>query len=280
MPNNKPKHESNNTQCFCRVDNGFDEPRLPAGAFPPAITWHTGLTPVIPNRVWTVSGATKVSIPLGCTIHSPVTMTVIKEGQGLVLVNSLRFPKHLNDQILSLAEGGEGATVHIVRLGATHGKYDSFWKARLGARAFLWTLKGHKLQDGLLADETLCPGHVPLAATDCVEFSLGAPEAALVLRAEKFAVFCDAVCNICDYSFVSWYARPLILAAGFRSAVHCSSRRWNAWVCEMVGRKRVREEYERVLLYEFDGYVSGHGVAVITGAREKVRGAMMERRLG
>lgn len=271
MPSAK---ETKSNACICRTENGFDEPQLSTGAFPPAISWHSSISCVIPERLWTISGATLVKIPFG-SIYSPVTMTIIKEKNTIVLVNSLRFSRETNAEIIALS-GMKDTTVHIVRLGATHGKYDSFWKDHMGARGRLWTLSKHKLQTGLVSDEVLAPGNLPLENAECFTLEVGQPEAVLILK-EKWAIFCDAVCNINSYQFFSWYARPLIKAAGFRSAVDCSSKRWNKWVVDTVGKEKVQQEYERLLGCNFDSYTTAHGPALVGDARNEIRKAMKGR---
>lgn len=251
------------------IDDGFDEPSLARNALPPPITWHTGLTPVLPGRLWTASGATVVGP--GAGMYFPATMTIIKEGPHIILVNALRFTDELNDQILALGDG----TVHVVRLGAYHGRADGFWMEKCGERGRLWALAAHKMQDGVVAEE-LRDGCLPCDA-QLFEFDLGRPEAVLVLRPEKFAVFCDAVLNINSFQFVSWYARPIILFLGFRSAVNRNDSLYHGWVVKMVGKERVREEYVRMLELDFDSYSSGHGPAMLGGAREKIRDAMKKR---
>lgn len=258
-----------------RIDGGFDEPHLAHGLLAPAITWHTDLTCVIPQHLWTVSGSTVIAgaVPL----NFPATMTVIRDGDSLVLLNALRFPDAVTAQVLALA-GDLSAPVHIVRLGGYHGAYDSFWVAELGARARLWAPAGCKMQDGLVVDEVLGEGNLPLADAGLFEFGFGRPEAVLVLREERFAVFCDAVLNINSFAFVKWYAAPVVWALGFRSAVNRNDWLFNGWCIAMVGKEKVRGEYVRMLEEcDFDGYSSGHGPAMIGGAREKIREAMKVR---
>jgi hypothetical protein len=253
-------------------DDGFDEQPLPAGAFAPAVTWHADVEPVVRGRLWTVRGATVMSGHFAF----PATMTVLRDAASgdLVLVNALRFPDDVCDRVAALAAG----RIHVVRLGAYHGKYDSWWRARYPGRATLWALPGHKTQDGVAADEALSPDNLPVADAALFVFDLPKPEAVLLLPAERVAVFCDAVLNINSYDFCRLLYRPAFLALGFRAATHAPDRVWTKWMVSLVGADKLRGEYDRLLsAHAFDTYVSGHGPAEVGGADRKVRDALRAR---
>lgn len=101
------------------VDGGFDEPSLQEGEFAPPITWHTNIEQVVPEKVWTVRGATTIDRK----IKFPATCTLVRDDAtgDLVMFNSLRFDDQMNDRIFDLVP--EGKSLHIVRLGSYHGTY-------------------------------------------------------------------------------------------------------------------------------------------------------------
>jgi hypothetical protein len=253
------------------ADNGFDNQSLPAGAFPPPVTWNSSIKRVLPDRLWTVSGATKV-----VGFDFPTTMTVLRDPSSgnLCLINAIRFPDELCDRIVALA-GSPAARIHVVRLGAYHGAHDSFWAARYASRTTLWALPDHKLQDGVVVDEVLSPENVPVPGVEVFVFDLPRPEAALVVPAVRAVVFCDAVLNIDSYEFCRWYFRPVFLGMGFRGSTHRPDPLWSKWMVEMGGKETLLGQYERLLgKYEFEVYTSGHGPACLEGGSKKIGDAV------
>jgi hypothetical protein len=256
------------------ADDRFDEQTLPAGAFAPAVTWHADIEPVIPGRLWTVRGATTISMTA-----FPATMTVVRDPASgdLALINALRFPDDVSDRIVALAGGrpGDARRIHVVRLGSYHGKYDSWWLARYPGRATLWALPGHKTQAGVRVDEVLSADHLPVPGAALFVFDLPRPEAVLLLPADRAAVFCDAVLNINSYEHCSLLFRPAFLLMGFRAATLVPDKLWTKWMVAMAGEDKLRSEYDRLFsAHAFDTFVSGHGPAEVGGADRKIRDAL------
>ncbi len=264
------------------VDEHFDEINIPANHFADPVTKHSPHPEVVvPGRVWTVRGATKVKKH----VDFPATMTIIKDvpSGDLVLINTLRFDDAMNDQILALA-GSRSSRIHVVRLGAYHGRYDSFWKLTYADRCTLWTLPGHKMQSGVSADCELTAKSLPVSDGSLFVFDLPRPEGVLIVRCNeqgrgrgggdsvrKVAVFCDAVLNISSLEFCGALWRPMLRMMGFCKAVHGPEPSWSTWMVEMSSRGKVMSEYERLVReHEFESYVSGHGPASCGGAANKI----------
>lgn len=256
------------------ADNGLDGSSLAAGAHTRAVTWHGDVEELFPGRVWTVRGAFKM---LG--FNFPATATLVRDEatQDLVIFNALRFDDAMNAKILALVP--PGARLHVVRLGAYHGGADSYWQQVQKAR--LWAMDGHKLQEGITADETLSSDNHPLSGDSSLfEFNIPSkPEAVMVVRGsgvgKGIAVFCDAVLNINSFEYCGIFFRPALYFLGFLNSVHCPDPYWLDWICGSKGvtsKGSLQGEFERLIEEEsFDSYVSGHGPAELGDAHSKIR---------
>lgn len=259
------------------VDNGLDGQSLAAGTYTPAITWHGGLETIVPDRVWTVRGAFRM---LGFNFPTTATLVRDEETQDLVIINALRFDDEMNARILALVP--TGSRLHVVRLGAYHGRSDSYWQQV--HKCTFWALDGHKMQDGVVADEILSGDHHPLSGRSSLfVFNTPAkPEAVMIVRGSGtgagIAVFCDAVLNINSYQYCGLLFRPALFLLGFRNSVHCPDPFWVDWICGkkgIISKSSLQGEYDRLLRNEaFDSYVPGHGPAEIGEAHAKIEGAV------
>lgn len=108
---------------------------------PPALP-HGELQEVLPG-IFFVTGTVSLGGPL--PIRFSRNMTVIREGERLVLVNSVR----LNDQGLARLEA-LGKVTDVIRLASMHGMDDPFYAERYGAK--VWAVQGQRYTDGFNAN--------------------------------------------------------------------------------------------------------------------------------
>jgi hypothetical protein len=250
------------------LDHDFAVNRRPANVFPDPVTWHSGLEKVMEN-VWIVRGG--VTMTGG---KFPTTMTIFRDtGSGaLFMFNSIRFDDAFNQEILDLA-ASPSSPVHIVRLGPYHGMSDGFWCSKY-ERCKLWALPSHNLQEGLYADFALsADSPPPVPGSTVFVFDLPRPEAAVILP-NRLAVFCDAVFNLRSFEYVGFRMLIPYVFMGFYGRRHCPGPIWLQVMVAMSSMQQIRGEFERLLAsMDFDSYVSGHGVAEIGDAKQKIRDA-------
>lgn len=178
-------------------------------ALPPALP-HGALEEVFPD-VFFVTGAMQ-TVLMGADWHFSRNMTVVRDGDALTLVNTIR----LDDADLARLES-LGRVANVVRIGSLHGRDDAFYKARYGAT--LWALPGMEHQHGLVTDKMLEPGgEMPFAG--CSVFAFGTtrmPEAILRIdRAGGILVACDALQNWVEPNeFFSGDSRRTMTEMGF-----------------------------------------------------------------
>lgn len=248
---------------------GLDQVALPANVHPPPVSANSGLEQVFPD-VWTVRGSNHQS----SFVYIPVTMTVIRDSDtgDIAILNSMRVDDATVNAILDLA--APTSKVHIVRLGAFHGKYDAWWCAEFPDRCVMWALPGHNIQDGARVDKILSAQNAPLPGSCTVfVFDFPKPEAAVVLHAPKVAVFCDAIVNFSSFEYCGILCRPLF----WYLVYGCCHRPGDFYIQEMTkvsSKEKFISEYERFLALDFDSYISAHGPVVIGDAKRKIRERM------
>lgn len=127
----------------------------------------------------------------GVDLQTSRTMTIVRQGDELTLLNTVRLGEEGLRQLEQL-----GRVREIVRLGAFHGRDDPFYRDRYGAT--LWTLPNVETADGRPADRALVPGE-PLPLRDGKLFvftSARFAEAAMLLERDGGTLItCDAIQN-------------------------------------------------------------------------------------
>ncbi|GGB93588.1 hypothetical protein GCM10011352_19550 [Marinobacterium zhoushanense] len=176
--------------------------------FPPALS-HGSVEEVFPD-VFFVSGAMETVLQ-GMDWQFSRNMTVVRDGERLILVNSVR----LNDE--GLAELDRlGRVTDVVRLGCLHGRDDEFYVQRYGAQ--YWAMPGMEHEAGLEA-RTLTPdGPLPISDASLFQFqTTQLPEGILRLdRAGGIVIACDALQNwLSPDEYFSNSSRELMQNMGF-----------------------------------------------------------------
>ncbi|MEM6995017.1 MAG: hypothetical protein AAF721_31175 [Myxococcota bacterium] len=228
----------------------------------PPVYPHGVLREVLPD-VFVVNG----SIALGAMQISRA-MVVVRDGERLVVVNSLR----MNEEGLAQLDG-LGTVTDIIRLGGFHGSDDPFYKERYAAKS--WAIAGQTYFKGtnpdvgevyFEADGYLGAGdELPLRGASVYVFSTRFPEAILRLPVGGGTlVAADAMHN--------WHADELFNEAGktamTRAGMLRPYRLGGGWLRSL---EPAPEEVAGILELEFDNVLPGHGQPVIGGAKDKYR---------
>lgn len=155
--------------------------------FPPALS-HGRITEVFPD-VFFVSGAMETQLQ-GLDWEFSRNMTVVRDDQRLVIINSIR----LDDEGLRALEA-LGNITDVVRLGCLHGRDDHFYVDRY--QAAYWALPGIEDDGELKVSRHLTASELPIADASLFEFKTTQfPEGILRLEREGgIAIACDALQN-------------------------------------------------------------------------------------
>ena len=202
----------------------------------------------------------------GVDIQTSRTMTVVREGEALSLINTVR----LDDGGLSALEA-LGQVRHVVRLGAFHGRDDPFYCDRYGAT--LWALPAATHVDGRATGRTLSPGGpFPLADGEVFEFaSARFPEAAVLLAREGgILITCDAIQSWTHVDrFFSPESGETFSAQGLIRPANVPS----TW-CQAC--QPSPDDFARLLALPFRHLISAHGEPLRDDAHARIAATVAE----
>ncbi len=216
------------------------------GQFPPALS-HGDISEVFPDLFF-VSGAMETVLQ-DIDWKFSRNMTVVRDGECLVIVNSVRLGEE------GLAELDRlGRVTDVVRLGSLHGRDDPFYVDRYGAE--YWTMPGMEHETGLKATRTLsADGPLPISDASLFEFrTTQIPEGILLIeRAGGILIACDALQNWhAPDEFFSDSSRELMQNMGFFTPANLGP----VWVQRAAPEG---DDFIRLKTLSFRHALCGHG---------------------
>lgn len=229
-------------------------------SFAPALP-HGPLTEVVAG-VYLVRGTFR----MGPLMAISRTMTVVKGPDGLVVLNAVR-----------LSDGGAaelerlGPVKHLVKLSESHGIDEPFYADRY--RPAVWAAPGTRFGAGVRGTDELA-GRTPVAGAVVVSFpgSKGWREVALWLpHAGGTLVTCDALQNHVDTEYCSPAGHFMTSLLGFKGGVIVATM-WRR--IQKVKGEALRHAFSELERLDFENLVTGHGPAVVGGAKQRVREAL------
>jgi hypothetical protein len=221
---------------------------------------HGPLIEVFPD-VFFVTGGFRVAPGLTITRN----MTVVREGQDLVIVNSVRLSPEGEAELEKL-----GKVRHVVRMGAFHGADDPYFVHRFAAE--LWAPPGTDHAAGLKSDHELRPGSSPVSGSQVFLFEKGKlPEAALILERDGgLLLTCDSYQNWTHFDGCSLLGKLMMKALGFGPTLV-----GGLWTKRM-GRE-VRADFERLKTQPFSTLLPAHGTILRDRAKQGLDVAVKSR---
>ncbi|MGM0516090.1 MAG: hypothetical protein ACQER6_00655 [Pseudomonadota bacterium] len=222
----------------------------------PAALPHGAVEEVFPD-VFFVTGAMETRL-LDADWRFSRNMTVIRDGERLVVVNSVRLDESGLEALDRL-----GRITDVVRLGALHGRDDPFYVQHYGAR--YWAMPGMTHDSGLAVDQHLA-ADAPLPVSDAGLFAFRTtkiPEGILRLdRAGGILVACDALQNwVAPDEFFSEDSIARMQEMGFFTPANFGP----LW---MQRAEPQAEDFRRLLELDFRHTLCGHGAPLRETARE------------
>jgi hypothetical protein len=211
------------------------------------------------DDVWLVTG----TFPMGPGIRIPRNMAIVREGEKLVLVNSVRLSPEGEAEIEKL-----GKVTDVVRLSGGHGADDPYMKERYGAT--MWAPAGMK-KEGVEYRE-LKEDASPLDEGTPFIFRKGRnPDAAILLaRNDGILVSCDAYQNWTRWDEGSWLGGKVSKLMGFKGPVI-----GGPWAKRMG--PDVHDDFVRLHEKPWKHLIPGHGTPLRDRARDELAGAMKRR---
>ena len=199
-------------------------------------------------------------------------MTILREGERLVLVNSIR----LDDAGLKALDA-LGKVTDVIRLAANHGMDDPFYRERYGAK--VWAIAGQRYTSGfntnaknvyfepdVQMDERT---QLPVAGARLIVIHSKPPEGLLVLEGGGGTIVSgDCLQNWAEPdAYFSWLGKAMMRAFGFIRPHNIGP----GWVKQC---KPPKEELRALLDVRFENVLPAHGTPVIGGALDLYRSAL------
>lgn len=236
--------------------------------FPPALP-HGPLNEVLPG-IFFVKGTLRMSgfLPVAFSRN----MTVIKEGERLVIVNSVRLDDAGLAQLDAL-----GRVSDVIRIAGNHGMDDPFYKDRYKAK--VWVLRGQRYTAGFNASapqtyftpdvEVDAATALPLQGAQIYRIDSHPPEGILVLeRNDGVAIAGDCFQHWHETDpYFSFAAKIMMPVMGFIKP-HNIGPGW------LKNCKPPVEQIRGILNLNFTHVLPAHGAPVLGEARAKYRPAV------
>lgn len=223
--------------------------------------------------VFFVTGTVPLPGPLPVTFSR--NMTVIRQGESLTLVNSIR----LGDAGLAALDR-LGKVEHVIRLAGFHGMDDPFYQHRYAAR--VWALKGQIYAAGFKqpsddasayfkADVEITEGtELPLRGAKIYSFKSSKPPEGLLLLEQEGGIVISGDClqnwGEADRYF-SLLGKLMMRVAGFLKP-HNIGPGW------LKAARPQSGDIRGILDLSFAHVLPAHGAPVLGGAREAYRPAI------
>jgi hypothetical protein len=230
---------------------------------------HGTLTEVLPGFFFVTGTAT---IPGPLPMRFPQAMTVVKVGERLVIVNSVRLGEE------GLAELDKlGRVTDVIRLAANHGKGDPFYRERYGAK--VWALEGAPYMPGFDANAEpyfepdvrfTAATELPIPGARLHVFGSKPLEAVMVMPEHGgIAIAGDALQNMSatDPHF-NWLGRFTMRAMGFLKPCNVGP----GWLRQC--RPPAKDLLGVLELPAFENLLPAHGTPVLGQAQQKLRPAL------
>ena len=219
---------------------------------------HSDIQEIFPN-IFFLTGTNKTHYKDVDLQHSR-NMIIVRDGNKLSLINTVR----LNDSGLAALDA-LGKVENVIRIGAFHGRDDTFYLDRYSAK--LWTLPDMQYESGRVTDVKLTPkGKMPFPDCSLFVFETSVhPEGILYIAQEGgILVTCDSIKNwVSADQFFSAETAKLYEEQGFFGKASIS----NVWkqACNVDV-----SDFMKLKSFSFRHLLSAHGEPLLNNANEVV----------
>lgn len=221
----------------------------------------------VADDIWQVEGT--ITPGMGMTITR--NMTVLREGQSLTIVNSVRLDDATEQELLKL-----GTVKHVVKLGHYHGQDDPYYVGRFSAQ--LWAQPGAQHLGGLSTDRELVEdGPLPLSAWSPKLFvfrNVKFSESALFLTDAGILLTCDSIQNwLPGMPGCSWFAKLMMPRLGFPPGPLVGPF-WRKYMT--VPGKPLTEDFARLCALPVRQVLVAHGAPIREDGSAAIRQAVTD----
>jgi hypothetical protein len=212
-----------------------------------------------------------LEMPGALPVRFSRNMTVLREGERLVVVNSVR----LGDAGLKALDA-LGRVTDVIRIAGNHGMDDPFYKDRYGAK--VWAVRGQQYRAGFGGDGDVyftadaqmdATTELPMAGSRLYVIDAKPPEGILLLeRHGGIAVTGDCLQHWhAPDAYFSFVAKTMMRFMGFIKPHNVGP----AWLKQC---KPPRDQMRGILDLPFANVLPSHGAEVVGDARARYRPAI------
>eukprot|EP00171_Calliarthron_tuberculosum_P022153 IDg22153t1 len=266
---------------FSKLVNGLDKINRPASDYEsiPVLPVPNGVEPLNPDEpdcnVYVIRSVFDVPV---LSTSLPITMTIVREGGDLTLINSFRVPANVEDEILQL-----GAIRRVVKLGQYHGAAgDAYWvRSPRFSNPEYWAPHAATVAAGLVVTHTLQSGAQPpingallssMADIPFPEYVMTVP----TLKSGRLLITCDALMHICSVDDLPAGSREMLEKHEyiFEQGVPRPTRNWTGTVVGVCGSGPLKTWMEELIEMEWSCFVSAHGPPIVNCDHSKIMEAV------
>lgn len=219
---------------------------------------HGEIQEIFPD-VYFVKGQMKLETQ-GRTVRLTRSMTIVRQGDSLSLVNPIRLGEEGLQALDRL-----GKVENVLRMGVGHGRDDAFYSDRYNVP--VWAQEGTKPDRPVKLQATLAAGNDgPLKDATILMFeSIAAPETVICLhRNGGILITCDCIQNMTGPDeFFDAPSSEFMANAGFFRRANIGPA-WRARLQPKVS------DYDRILALDFKHLLPAHGDPLLNEAHEAV----------
>ena len=217
------------------------------------------------QEIWDGVFWVRGSVRMGPGLRIPRNMAVVRDGDDLTLVSSVRLSKEGEAELEKL-----GTVKHVVKIGI-HGMDDAYCVQRFGAT--YWAPEGTFAEGGPKHETLREGGDLPISDATLFSFhDTKKPEAAILLSREGgILLTCDSVQNWVGLDGCSLVARGVMRAMGFLHPMNIGPP-WRKLMTKEGGS--LLGDFDRLTALPFDHALGGHGDPAVGGARAGLQATM------
>jgi hypothetical protein len=234
------------------------------------MTEHTKFAPVRPHGklvkvvddVYLLEG----SFPMMPGVRFGRSMTIVKNGDDLTVINSVRVDEETEGEIKKL-----GSIKNLVRLNTAHGVDDPYYFKTFKPKYY--SIAEEPMENAPHDINLTEESEVPIPGAKLIVFKKKKPEfecAMWIPQGGGTLVSCDAIQNGATPDHASFLGQGFCSMVGFAKPCNCPFM-WR----QLYGMDHWNE-MERILALDWDNLCSGHGPAKIGGAKAEVEKNLKE----
>ena len=188
------------------------------------------------------------------------TMTIYKDGDDLIILNSIRVNEAVEKDILEL-----GQVKHLVRMCDAHGLDDPYYFDKF--KPTYWGLDTFKAINGpngpLRHTKVLQEGDTPIPNMKVVTIQSGKECTFWIPDHGGTVIACDLVQNVTEIPIhASWFGGKITKWGGFMGECTCAPPLW-----KILHGKDHKQAVQNILSWDFENLFTAHGSARVGGAK-------------